>query len=72
LDKLPEELGKVKRGALDNGYFSAENVEKLLNQDIEPYIASGRISHNQTLEERLAGQRKRLKTPLLLKTCNTA
>jgi len=54
LDSLPSALGKVDRAASDTGYFSADNVEKFLERNIEPYIASGRQSHNQSLEERLA------------------
>lgn len=38
LDKLPSVLGFVSRIAKDNGYFSADNVEKILQPDIEPYI----------------------------------
>jgi len=56
LAKLPEELGKVERAGLDTGYFSADNVDKLNQQNIEPFIANGRQSHNQRLEERLAGE----------------
>jgi hypothetical protein len=56
LNKLPEKLGKVERAALDNGYFSDDNVNTLVNEDIEPYIATGRQSHNQSLEERFAEQ----------------
>jgi transposase len=56
LAKLPDELGKVKRAGLDTGYFSADNVDKLEQQNIEPFIASGRQSHNQNLEERLADE----------------
>jgi len=54
LNKLPEKLGKVERAALDNGYFSDDNVNTLVNENIEPYIATGRQSHNQSLEERFA------------------
>jgi len=54
LDRLPEALGKVEKAALDSGYFSAENVDELIEQDIEPYIPSGRQSHNTSLEKRLA------------------
>ncbi|MCP4206701.1 MAG: IS1182 family transposase, partial [Shimia sp.] len=52
LNTLPEAFGKVERAALDNGYFSAANVEKIVAQEIEPYIASARQNHNPTLEER--------------------
>lgn len=54
LDKLPKELGEAERAALDNGYFSADNVEKMIQQDIEPYIDRYRQSHNQSLDECLA------------------
>ena len=54
LNKLPKKLGQVERAALDNGYFSDDNVNALVDEDIEPYIATGRQSHNQSLEERLA------------------
>ena len=54
LNKLPSALGNVERAALDNGYFSANNVDEIIEQDIEPFIASCRQHHNQSLEERLA------------------
>nr|VFJ69007.1 MAG: Transposase [Candidatus Kentron sp. DK]VFJ69551.1 MAG: Transposase [Candidatus Kentron sp. DK] len=54
LDKLPEELGEVKRAAFDSGYFSAFNVRVLIEKSIRAFIASGRQPHNQPLEERLA------------------
>jgi len=54
LNKLPKKRGQVERAALDNGYFSDDNVNTLVDEDIEPYIATGRQSHNQSLEERLA------------------
>lgn len=54
LDKLPEELGEVKRAAFDNGYFSESNVKLLVGKNIQPFIASGREQHNQILEERFA------------------
>jgi len=63
LDKLPEELGKVERAGLDTGYFSADNIDKLNEKNIEPFIASGRQSHNQRLEERLADDPKAPKNP---------
>ena len=54
LNQLPENLGQVKRAALDSGFFSEDNVQRLEKNEIEPYIACGRQSHNLTLEERLA------------------
>ena len=52
LAKLPETLGTVERAALDNGYYSQSNVETLVDHGIEPFIAVGRQSHHQALEER--------------------
>ena len=37
----------------DAGYHSKENVERCVEQDIEPYIAGSRERHNQALEDRL-------------------
>jgi hypothetical protein len=54
LKQLPETLGQVKRAALDSGFFSEHNAKRLSENEIAPYIASGRESHNLTLEERLA------------------
>ena len=54
LNQLPETLGQVKRAALDSGFFSEDNAQRLVENEIEPYIACGRQSHNVTLEERLA------------------
>ncbi len=54
LKQLPETLGQVKRAALDSGFFSEDNVQRLTEKEIEAYIACGRQSHNLTLEERLA------------------
>jgi len=55
LDSIPTELGKPKAAALDNGYFSPTNVEAFESRGIEPYIATGRDSHNQSWQERFAG-----------------
>ena len=63
LAKLPEELGSVERAGLDTGYFSVDNVKNLEQQHIEPFIASGRQSHNQRLEERLATEPKAPENP---------
>ena len=54
LNQLPENLGQVKRAALDSGFFSEHNAKRLEENEIAPYIARGRESHNLTLEERLA------------------
>jgi transposase len=52
--KLPDDLGQVKRAALDNGYYSQTNVDTLVGHGIEPFIAVGRQRHDEALEERLA------------------
>ena len=52
--KLPDDLGQVKRAALDNGYYSQTNVDTLVGRGIEPFIAVGRQRHDEALEERLA------------------
>ena len=54
LEKLPESLGKVEKAALDSGFLSEHNTNCFEAKEIEPYIASGRHSHNLSLEERLA------------------
>jgi len=54
LNKLPEGLGEIGRAALDTGYFSQSNVDKMIEEGIEPHIASGRQSHNERLEERFS------------------
>jgi len=54
LAKLPDALGSVARAALDNGYYSQSNIETLVDHGIEPFIAVGRQSHHEALEERLA------------------
>jgi hypothetical protein len=54
LAKRPETLGTVQRAALDNGLYSAHNVEILVEHGIEPLIAVGRPPHQEALEERLA------------------
>lgn len=48
LDAIPAEVGKPKAAALDNGYFSATNIEQIEARQIEPYIATGREPHHQT------------------------
>jgi transposase len=49
---LPENLGQVDSVAMDNGYFSAANVQACLDRQIEPLIALGRDAHHLPLEER--------------------
>jgi transposase len=54
VDSIPPVLGKPNAAALDNGYFSSTNIEALANRGIEPYIATGGDSHDQSWQERFA------------------
>ena len=49
---LPEELGSVEQLLADNGYFSAANVERCLQANIEPLLAAGRDRHHPHWEDR--------------------
>ena len=53
LEKVADELGKPEALVADTRYHSKENVERCVEQDIEPYIAGSRERHNQPLEDRL-------------------
>ncbi len=46
LDAIPAALGKPQASALDNGYFSANNIAAMEARDIDPYIATGREPHH--------------------------
>ncbi len=54
IDSIPPQIGRPAAAALDTGYFSAANVAALESREIDPYIATGRDSHNQTWQERFA------------------
>ena len=56
LNQLPETLGKLDRAALDSGYFSEDNIKRFEEEQIEPYIACGRQTHNLTFSERFAAE----------------
>ena len=49
---LPEELGSVEQLLADNGYFSAANVDRCLQANIEPLLAAGRDRHHPHWEDR--------------------
>ena len=51
---LPDELGRVERMLTDNGYFSAGNVERCAEANIEPLFAAGRDKHHPHWEERFS------------------
>ncbi len=54
LNKLPATLGKVIKATADSGYFSKTNVGLCETEEIVPYIAAGRESHNQSLTDRFS------------------
>ena len=56
VDSIPSDLGKPKAAALDNGFFSQTNIEVFESRGIDPYIATGRDSHNQSWQERFAAE----------------
>jgi transposase len=51
---LPEELGKVEKILADAGYYSEGNVNACEDAKITPFIAPGRIPHNQSFLEECA------------------
>ena len=53
LKKVEEELGKPEVLVADAGYHSKENMERCVEEGLEPYIAGSRERHNQPLGERL-------------------
>jgi len=54
VDAIPSGVGQPEAAALDNGYFSASNVEGLEARGIDPYIATGGDRHHQSWRERFA------------------
>jgi transposase len=54
LAALPVQLGTPPAAALDNGYFSPDNIAACLQRGIEPYIATGREAHHLSWQERFA------------------
>lgn len=53
LDALPTELGQPEGIAMDNGYFSASNIEATEKRGIQPYIATGREPHYKSVQDLL-------------------
>ena len=43
-------MGTPDAAALDTGYFSTANIERLEGRGIEPYIATGREPHHRNWE----------------------
>ena len=54
LDAIPPEIGPPDAGAMDNGYFSAANIQACEQRGIAPYIATGRDPHHPSWRERFA------------------
>lgn len=52
LAALPKQLGTVTELLADSGYFSETNVNACVGEEITPYIAIDRQSHNRSLWER--------------------
>lgn len=48
VDAIPAAVGEPEAAALDNGYFSEENIRGLQARNIDPYIATGRDPHYQS------------------------
>lgn len=48
LDAISPQVGKPERAALDNGYFSENNIREMERREIEPYIATGREPHHRS------------------------
>ena len=51
LGAIPEEAGKPKAVALDNGYFSTNNISDIKDLGVEPYIATGREPHHRSWKD---------------------
>ena len=52
LTALPKQLGTFTELLADSGYFSETNVNACVGEEITPYIAVDRQSHNRSLWER--------------------
>lgn len=55
IEQLPEDLPEVQKILADAGYYSETNVEACEDRNITPFIALGRVSHNQGIIERFTG-----------------
>lgn|SRR5262245_10316391 len=58
VDALSPAVGYPEAVAVDNGYFSADNIAACLVRHIEPYIATGRDSHHRSWQSFFAAQPK--------------
>lgn len=51
LSAVPKEIGKPNAAALDNGYFSSNNISRMKDLGVEPYIATGREPHHKSWKD---------------------
>lgn len=56
LAALPPDLGTPDAAALDNGFWSEQNLAALEKRHIEPYIATGREPHHPSWQARFAAE----------------
>ena len=56
VDALPSAVGHPTAAAVDNGYFSADNIAACLERGIDPYIATGREPHHRSWQSFFATQ----------------
>jgi hypothetical protein len=54
IDAINPRVGRAKRAALDAGYFSVSNIEGLHARQIDPYIATGRQTHESYWKTQMA------------------
>jgi len=54
LDAIPPAVGLPDAVAMDNGFFSAANIQVCEQRGIDPYIATGRDPHHPSWQERFA------------------
>ncbi len=52
LDAIPPAVGPPSAGAMDNGFFSAANIQACERRGIDPYIATGRDRHHPSWHQR--------------------
>jgi len=62
LESIDKRLGNVETATADTGYFSAQNVGKITDMAIDPYIAVGRQAHNQWLDQQISTNDKQPET----------
>lgn len=56
VEAIRADVGKPEGVAMDNGYFSEDNIAELEAREIEPYIATGREPHHRSWKEYFAQQ----------------